>query len=41
MKIMIAIIDNGTANSYFNQPKPPPKEKATKAGAPKILFVEH
>ena len=38
---MIAIIDNGTANSYCNQFNPPPAVKATNAGAPNILFVEH
>ena len=35
------IIDNGNASSYCNQTSPPPAEKATKAGAPKILLVEH
>ena len=40
MNIMITIIDNGTASSYFKQLKPPPTVKATNAGAPKILFVE-
>ena len=31
----------GTASSYCNQTRPPPAAKATKAGAPRILLVEH
>ena len=34
-------MDSGNASSYCNQIRPPPAAKATKAGAPKILLVEH
>ena len=37
-EISIAI---GRASSYWSQMRPPPVAKATKAGAPKMLFVEH
>ena len=31
----------GRASSYWSQMRPPPAAKATNAGAPKMLFVEH
>ena len=40
-KIAIKIIASGRASSYCSHTSPPPTTKATKAGAPKILLVEH
>ena len=38
---MVKIIAIGRAISYWSHISPPPRVKATNAGAPSILLVEH